>query len=53
MGRVDEAIAAFEVLLAAQVRVLGVDHPDTLLTRTNFGYLLADWLEKAGHVMRL
>ena len=32
------------MLLAAQVRVLGVDHPDTLATRHN----LADLLGRAG-----
>ena len=42
------AVAALEQLLADQVRVLGADHPNTLLTRNN----IARWrteAEQAGH----
>ena len=42
----DEAVAAFEVLLADRLRVLGADHPSTLTTRGN----LALWLGEAGRV---
>ena len=45
-GRVDDAIAGFETLLADQLRVLGPDHPDTLSTRNN----LAGWFGEAGRV---
>ena len=45
-GRVDDAIAGFETLLADRLRVLGPDHPDTLSTRNN----LAFWLGEAGRV---
>ncbi|MGW9283762.1 tetratricopeptide repeat protein, partial [Streptomyces diastaticus] len=38
------AVAAFQELLAAEVRVLGPDHPDTLMTR----YEIAGWRGEAG-----
>lgn len=38
------AIADFEVLLADRLRVLGADHPDTLMTRGN----LAAWRARSG-----
>ena len=34
-GRVDEAIALYEKVLADRMRVLGADHPDTLASRDN------------------
>jgi len=46
LGRVDEAIGLFEMLLADQIRVLGADHPDTLTTRNN----IASWYGRAGRV---
>ena len=38
----DEAVTAFERLLTDQMRVLGPDAPNTLITRNN----LAHWLER-------
>jgi hypothetical protein len=43
---VQEATGQYQRLLADRTRVLGPDHPDTLLTRNN----LAHWLGKAGQV---
>jgi hypothetical protein len=45
-GQVQEATGQYQRLLADRTRVLGPDHPDTLLTRNN----LAHWLGKAGQV---
>ena len=45
-GNTKDAIAAFEVLLADQVREMGADNPSTLRTRNN----LACWLGEAGRV---
>ena len=45
-GRVDDALAAYQELLADQLRVLGPDAPDTLTTRNNIAALLG----KAGRV---
>ena len=46
VGKVDEAVARFDALLADYLRVLGPTHPDTLATRHN----LARWLGEAGRV---
>ena len=43
-GRADEAVALFQSLLEDQNRVLGADHPDTLMTRS----CLASTLGEAG-----
>ncbi|RDH86456.1 MAG: hypothetical protein DIZ78_08185 [endosymbiont of Escarpia spicata] len=40
-GQVETALEQFNTLLTEQVRILGVDHPDTLITRNNMAYLLA------------
>ena len=45
-GQVNTAIAAFGELLTDGQRLLGVDHPDTLTTRSN----LARWLGESGRV---
>ncbi|MGI8777485.1 MAG: hypothetical protein ACR2LJ_08890 [Acidimicrobiales bacterium] len=44
-GRVAEAVAQFQALLADRQWVLGADHPDTLTARANLVY----WLGKEGH----
>ncbi|GAA0903506.1 hypothetical protein Vau01_121580 [Virgisporangium aurantiacum] len=44
-GLFQPAITALQQLLADQLRVLGLDHPDTLTTRNN----LARWRGKAGN----
>jgi hypothetical protein len=35
VGRVDEAVTLYERTLADRQRILGVDHPDTLISRNN------------------
>jgi len=45
-GRLGEALQQFEALLPDQVRILGADHPRTLVTRNNIASLLA----KSGRV---
>ena len=37
-GRLGEAIALYEQVLADRIRVLGPDHPDTLSSRNNLAY---------------
>jgi hypothetical protein len=37
-GQVQEGITQFRQLLDDQTRVLGPDHPDTLITRGNLAY---------------
>lgn len=49
-GRVDEAFALLEQLLDDRVRVLGADHPDTLLTRSDLARLLAQPQQSDGAV---
>ena len=46
LGKVGEALARHEALLADRLRILGPDHPDTLATRNH----LAHWLAEAGRV---
>ena len=46
MGRLSEAIALYEQVLADSIRVLGEDHPDTLTSRNN----LACAYESAGRL---
>ncbi|MGO9791661.1 MAG: tetratricopeptide repeat protein [Solirubrobacteraceae bacterium] len=45
-GRVAEAIAIYEALLADKERILGTEHPSTLTTRNN----LASAYRALGHV---
>ena len=45
-GDVTQARRLFEELLTDQQRVLGPDHPDTLITRSNIAY----WTVRAGDV---
>ena len=40
-GRIDEAITAYQELLADHQRVLGPDHPNTLNTRKNLANCLS------------
>ena len=46
VGRLSEAIALYEQVLADRIRVLGEDHPDTLTSRNN----LAGTYESAGRL---
>ncbi|MFF2901113.1 tetratricopeptide repeat protein, partial [Streptomyces sp. NPDC057966] len=48
-GQIERAMPLYEQTLADSVRVLGEDHPDTLLARNNLAgaYALADDVEKA------
>lgn len=38
MGRLDQAIPLYEATLTDRERVLGPDHPDTLISRNNLAY---------------
>ncbi|NDR53869.1 tetratricopeptide repeat protein [Actinomyces sp. 565] len=48
-GLVEETIALYEQIVKDRLRVLGPDHPDTLVSRSNlaYAYELADRLEEA------
>jgi len=47
-GRVGEAVAQFQALLADIQRMLGPDHPDTLTTRANLAYWLGQEERRPG-----
>jgi hypothetical protein len=54
VGRLDEAITLYTATLAGRERVLGPDHPDTLLSRNNLAaaYHAVGRTEEANALLR-